>query len=289
MATNNSINQPIFNTTLTASNGGIFYSTASSAAILSGTATANQVLLSGSSTNPSWSTATYPATTTVNQILYSSSANVISGITTGNNGVLITSAGGVPSISSTLPSAVQGNITSVGTITSGTWNGTVIGPTYGGTGVNNGTSTITIGGNVTFSGAFTFTGTLTGATSVTFPTSGTLATTTQVITPVDQTTGSVTMTSNHLYVTDNGASLVTYTLPTSSAIGDIVEIIGKSSGGWKIAQAAGQQINIGNSASTLGATGFVSSTLASDCIKLVCITANTIWTNASVQGNVTVS
>lgn len=50
------------NSSLTASNGGIFYSSASAGAILSGTATANQVLLSGSSTTPSWSTATYPAT-----------------------------------------------------------------------------------------------------------------------------------------------------------------------------------------------------------------------------------
>lgn len=53
----------------------------------------------------------------------------------------------------------------------------------GGTGVNNGTSTITIGGNVAFSGAFTFTGTVTGNTAVTFPTSGTLATTSQLPTP----------------------------------------------------------------------------------------------------------
>lgn len=47
--------------------------------------------------------------------------------------------------------------------------------TNGGTGVNNGASTITIGGNVAFSGAFGFTGTLSGTTGVTFPTSGTLA------------------------------------------------------------------------------------------------------------------
>jgi hypothetical protein len=46
----------------------------------------------------------------------------------------------------------------------------------GGTGINNGSSTITIGGNIQFSGANTFNGTLTGNTSVTFPTSGTLAT-----------------------------------------------------------------------------------------------------------------
>lgn len=46
------------------------------------------------------------ATTTINQILYSSAANTIAGISTGNNGVLITSAGGAPSISSTLPSGI---------------------------------------------------------------------------------------------------------------------------------------------------------------------------------------
>lgn len=50
------------NAALTASNGGIVYSTASAMAILAGTATANRVLLSGASTIPSWSTATYPST-----------------------------------------------------------------------------------------------------------------------------------------------------------------------------------------------------------------------------------
>jgi hypothetical protein len=94
------------NAALTASNGGIFYSTASAGAILSGTATANQVLLSGSSAAPAWSTATYPATTTINQILYSSSANVIAGITAVNSAVMISSAGGVPSFSTTLPSGL---------------------------------------------------------------------------------------------------------------------------------------------------------------------------------------
>lgn len=39
----------------------------------------------------------------------------------------------------------SGNV--LGTITSGTWNGSVIGGTYGGTGVNNGASTITLAGS----------------------------------------------------------------------------------------------------------------------------------------------
>jgi hypothetical protein len=104
---------------LTASNGGIFYSTASAGAILSGTATANQALLSGSSTAPAWSTATYPATTTINQLLYSSSANTIAGLATANSSVLVTSSGGVPSLSTTLPNIALGTPTSV-TLTNGT-------------------------------------------------------------------------------------------------------------------------------------------------------------------------
>lgn len=46
------------------------------------------------------------------------------------------------------------NITTLGTIGSGTWNGGVIGSTYGGTGVNNAGRTLTIGSN---SGGITFT------------------------------------------------------------------------------------------------------------------------------------
>lgn len=188
---------------LTANNGGIFYSTATEGAILAGTATARQMLQSGTSSAPAWSTATWPATTTANQLLYSSSANTVAGLATGNDGVLITSGGGVPSISSTLPSAVQGNITSLGAIASGTWNGGVIGSIYGGTGVDNSGSTITIGGNVTFSGAHTFQGNITGNTNVTFPTSGTLATTTgNVGTSVLQTfsaSGTYTPTAGMVY------------------------------------------------------------------------------------------
>lgn len=69
------------------------------------------------------------------------------------------------------------SLTTVGTISSGTWNGSIISPTYGGTGVNNGSSTISLGGNFATSGAFTTTLTVTGNTNVTLPTSGTLVNT----------------------------------------------------------------------------------------------------------------
>jgi len=57
-------------------------------------------------TGLAWSTATYPATTTINQLLYSSSANIVAGLATGNDSVLVTSAGGVPSLATTLPSGL---------------------------------------------------------------------------------------------------------------------------------------------------------------------------------------
>lgn len=104
---------------LAASNGGIVYSSASAMAILAGTATARQMLQSGASGAPAWSTSTWPATTSIDRILYSSSANVIGEITTVNNGVLVTSSGGTPSISSTIPNTTQDNITRTGTLVSG--------------------------------------------------------------------------------------------------------------------------------------------------------------------------
>jgi hypothetical protein len=61
-------------------------------------------------------TATYAATTTINRIRYSSANNTTAGLTTANNATLVTDGSGVPSISATLPTAVQGNITSTGNV-----------------------------------------------------------------------------------------------------------------------------------------------------------------------------
>jgi len=64
-----------------------------------GVGNAGQVMRSaGAGSEPAWSTATYPNTTTINQILYSSAANTISGIATANGGILVTNGSGVPSI-----------------------------------------------------------------------------------------------------------------------------------------------------------------------------------------------
>ena len=62
------------------------------------TATSTGTILRADGTNWVATTATYPATTTASQLLYSSATNTIGGLATANNGTLVTSATGVPSI-----------------------------------------------------------------------------------------------------------------------------------------------------------------------------------------------
>lgn len=100
--------------------------------------------------------------------------------TSGANALTLTTSGAtnvtLPTSGTLITNAVTtlSSLVSVGTITTGTWNASLITGTYGGTGVNNGASTITLGGSLTTSGAFASTFTMTGITGVTFPTSGTL-------------------------------------------------------------------------------------------------------------------
>lgn len=107
-------------------------------------------------------------------LLYASAADTLSKLTkpAAATSLLTMTSTGTPS----WVSLASTGITGVGTIATGVWQGTVIGPTYGGTGVNNGTKTITLGGNFTHTGAHTLELTTTGITSVTLPTTGTLAT-----------------------------------------------------------------------------------------------------------------
>lgn len=105
-----------------------------------------------------------------------SGANALTLTTTGATNVTLPTTGTLVNTAVTTLS----NLSTVGTITSGTWNASLITGTYGGTGVNNGSNTITLGGNIntagalTTAGAFSLTLTTTGATNVTLPTSGTL-------------------------------------------------------------------------------------------------------------------
>lgn len=213
--------------------------------------------------------------------------------TIGNHALTLTTAGAtnvtLPTTGTLVNSAVAtlSSLTSIGTIGTGVWQGTVVGATYGGTGVNNGSSTITLGGNLTTSGAFTTTLTATANTSVTLPTSGTLATTQGLpMTVVSGTSQSAAV--NNSYISNN-AGLCTITLPSSAAVGDTVQVGGLGAGGWKIAQNASQLIHLGSSVTTTGTGGSLASSNQYDSISAIrCVVANTTWICFGVQGNITV-
>ena len=100
---------------------------------------------------------------------------------------------------------------------------------------------------------------------------------------------SQTMAAYQGYVTNN-AGLVTLTLPTTAAFGTVISIVGKGAGGWKVAQNAGQNIQLGSTSSTVGVAGYIQSTNQFDSIDLLCTTANTTWTaTGGPQGNITVA
>jgi len=225
------------NANLTASNGGIVWSNASQMQILAGTATANKVLLSGSSTTPAWSTATYPDvagaagkiifsdgtnfilstplfpnasatagkmiisggvnwiastsiwpnsvatvgkilrsngttntyttatfadTYTASNLLFSNGANTVTGLATANDGVLVTSGAGVPSISSTLPTGLAMQTPASLVLT----NATGLPVAGGGTGAASLTGLLTGNGTSAFTGtAITQYNVLTGGAS----------------------------------------------------------------------------------------------------------------------------
>jgi hypothetical protein len=88
-----------------------------------------------------------------------------------------TSTAGIASFSNSQFNVVTGAV-SVNNLSGALITSGLVGATYGGTGVNNGSNTITLGGNLTTSGAYSTTLTVTGATNVTLPTSGTLVNTT---------------------------------------------------------------------------------------------------------------
>lgn len=117
----------------------------------------------------------------------------------------------------------------------------------GGTGVNNGSSTVTLGGSLTTSGAFTSTFTMTGNTSVTFPTSGTLATTSQIpsvtpaaLTRVDDTNVTLTL----------GGTPATALLQATSITAGWSGQLAVSRGGTGLASATAYAVLCGGTTST---------------------------------------
>lgn len=69
---------------------------------------------------------------------------------------------------------IAGNLNVTGSITGGSYSGGIVPPASGGSGINNGTFTFTLGGNTTFAGAFNPTFVIPSSSTWTFPAAGTL-------------------------------------------------------------------------------------------------------------------
>ena len=86
----------------------------------------------------------------------------------------------------------------------------------------------------------------------------------------------------------NNAALVTATLPSTAAVGDVIRIVGKGAGMWKVAQNASQYIRFAGLTTTTGTSGYLQAENAYDCIEIMCTTANNGWTVISSIGNIQV-
>lgn len=147
--------------------------------------------------------------------------------------------------------AGQSTITTLGTIATGTWQGTVIAGQYGGTGVANTGKTITLGGSFTHTGAHTLGLTTTANTSVTLPTTGTLAT----LAGSESLSNKTITVSSFSGTTLAASGLVTFTGTTdASALGTAGVV---NSGGLSVAKSIFVGINItGAGAGTSTLDGF---------------------------------
>lgn len=132
--------------------------------------------------------------------------------------------------------------------------------------------------NIIGSGSITVTGNP-GTSTLTITSSATPGDTWSII------TANQTAAVNNGYFC-NKAGTLALALPAVSAIGNIIEVSNENTAlGIQITQAAGQQILIGSSTTTLGATGTLTSSAVGDTLKLVCYTANTVWRAVSMVGN----
>jgi hypothetical protein len=153
--------------------------------------------------------------------------------------------------------AAQTQVTSVGTLTGGTWNASVIAGQYGGTGVANTGKTITLGGNLTTSGAHATTLTTTGTTGVTLPTTGTLAT----------LAGTETLTNKTISGSSNTLSNIANASLTNSAV-----TIGSTS------------VSLGATVTTFAGLSSVTSTTFVGALTGNASTATTLQTARTING-----
>lgn len=237
-------------TASTVTQHGVLVGGASNAVSSTAVGSTGQVLQANTGADPTYSTATYPSTTTINQILYSSAANTVTGLATANSAALVTGSTGVPVFTSTMT------------------NGQVV---IGSTGATPTAATLTAGTGITITP---------GAGSIT------IASTVTATTWVNQTADLNPLVAGNSYEANKG-TLLTLTLPTGGTFGQTIRVQGFGAGGWKLNAGTGQTIQVNANATTVA--GSVSSTNQYDYIELVCSTTTTTWLAIDHGGNLTLA
>jgi hypothetical protein len=108
------------------------------------------------------------------------------------------------------------------------------------------------------------------------------------VVPVSGATQAMAVNTNYIA---NNASLTTFTLPTVSAVGSIIQIVGSglNTGGWKVTYTTGQLIWGPGGESTVTTGNAASATAAAQCMKIECVVANTTWVITSNSGIITLT
>lgn len=96
---------------------------------------------------------------------------------------------------------------------------------------------------------------------------------------------SQSMVSNMGYFVVSPGGAVVLTLPATSVQGDVIQVCLDGATSWRVAQGAGQTILLGNTATTSGVGGSLTSTQQGDTIRLVCRVPNLRWVCVSEMGN----
>lgn len=110
-----------------------------------------------------------------------------------------------------------------------------------------------------------------------------------IIPVVDIGGAAVSLEGNHSYIMNkSGGNRLVATLPSSAAVGQVIELIGRGSSGWSLEVGLNQTIRIGDQSCT-STTGKVESGSQYDCITIKCTYTNLEWIAISAIGNLTVS
>lgn len=99
---------------------------------------------------------------------------------------------------------------------------------------------------------------------------------------------SQTLVVKNGYICVSPGGALSLALPATSVVGDVIVVTLDGSTSFTITQSAGQQIRIGNAATTAGVGGSLASTQQGDSIFMVCSVANLKWNVLSSMGNPTV-